>query len=169
MTVTKGSEEESGLLTISAAWEVWSQRLHEVRRVAQFNAVSGDFATADQERRANVLLRLQHSEAYARARVQLAIAEALDGVSLAREFDDHWRDFWGTRIADHMIEAWERDHTAARATITDARTQAAKQSAAVFAALRTQGEIVGESDDGDADDRADDRADAREVISSATE
>lgn len=129
------TDHEAKLIGVSAAWEVWSGHLLETRRIAGVNAACGDYATADQERRANELLLQQHYEAYARARVQIAIAEALDGLDTSAEFDEHWKDFWGTRLAEVVATKWATEFAATRTAIIDRREAARAQAGA----MRAQG------------------------------
>lgn len=125
--------ERERLIEISAAWEVWGDAMHAIRRAAQMAQWSGDMPDAAQIRDARAQVELQIREAYARARVQCAIAFGVDGVDTAPAFDQHWRETWGDTIANSAAEQWRTEHAAALARQTAAREGAAAQNQALEA------------------------------------
>lgn len=115
---------EEKLVAIAAAWDVWAQRVGELRSQALANALAGDLSTPAQQRNGELQLYQQHVEAYARARVQCAIAAAVDGVDTSAEYDAHFRDFWGAEACDRIVEGWAIDFRTATASITANRAAA---------------------------------------------
>lgn len=119
------------LQEISAAWEVWGERQHEVRRLARMNQWAGDLPVAAQARDAHTQFEGQIAEAYARARLQCAIVYGVDGVDQTDDYDAHWHETWGADVATRVANQWIVDYTAALERQTEARTNARLQAAAL--------------------------------------
>lgn len=122
------------VIETAAAWEVWCERLADVKQRAQANAYNGDLPDAAQVRDLQKQFRLQLTEAYARARIQCAIAYGADGVDTAPSFDEHWEQTWGTELAASVSAEWLERYRAAIARQTEARAAAADMSRSLAAA-----------------------------------
>ena len=110
---------------IGAAWEVWGEAQHEIRRLVRTAEWSGDLPDAAQRAALNQQFSAQIFEAYARARLQVAIVRAVDGVDQVADYDRHWAETWGettthraaVAYADKLAAALERQRTARAAAL----------------------------------------------------
>jgi hypothetical protein len=122
--------QSTRLAHVAAAWEVWSERQHEIRRLVRMSEWSGDLPDAAQVRD----LRRQHEaqlrEAYARARVQIAIVQGVDGVDQASDYEAHWRETWGD-VSARIAADWKVDFAGALERQTKARAEAQVQRTAL--------------------------------------
>lgn len=126
-------QTDDRLIEIQAAWEVWSEILHEVRRVIHENAWHGDMTAEFQRAELGRQLRVQCLEAYARGRIQAAIVTAIDGAAANdddgrdqfEQFEQHWRETWGEQIAIDAAAYWRDKYDAAKARAARARASRA--------------------------------------------
>lgn len=125
---------ERQLIAICACWELCAQYSAQVRAIAIANSLGGDYGTQEQHKRAQQLLYAQHVEAYARAKLQAAIADSLDATDTAAEYEAHWRDFWGDAITEQIAGEYVTAFAAAAQGITERRRAAREQTLALVAA-----------------------------------
>lgn len=125
--------EQEHLIAISAAWEVWGEAQHAVRRLVRSAEWSGDLPDAAQLRDAQNQVRGQMREAYARTRVQCAIVAGVDGVNMVGMFAKHWIETWGDTISAEIAREWAEANAAALERQQSARVKA-RAVAASFAA-----------------------------------
>jgi hypothetical protein len=125
---------EIHLNAISAAWEVWGEAQHAVRRLVRSAEWSGDLPDAAQFRDAQNQVRGQMREAYARTRVQCAIVAGVDGVDMVPMFAKHWIETWGDAISAEIAREWSEANAAALERQHAARTKAHAVAAAFAAA-----------------------------------
>jgi hypothetical protein len=125
--------EEHHLIAISAAWEVWGEHQHAVRRLVRSAEWSGDLPDAAQLRDAQNQVRAQMREAYSRTRVQCAIVAGVDGVDCVPMFAAHWIETWGDTISSEIAREWAEANAVALERQHAARTKA-RAVAASFAA-----------------------------------
>lgn len=119
---------------IAAAWDVWGEAQHEIRRMVRTAEWSGDLPDGGQREQLKQQFSAQIFEAYARARVQCAIVRAVDGVDQVAEYDRHWQETWGAATATAAGTAYAERFAAALERQRAARAAAAAQSAALEAA-----------------------------------
>lgn len=130
---TSESNAQTRLYDVAAAWEVWGERQHAVRRLVRSAEWSGDLPDGAQRRDLQLQYEAQLAEAYARSRVQCAIVDGVDGVDQVADFNAHWRETWGDGLADKVAEQYNIDFALALERQADARRQAAEQTAAAAA------------------------------------
>jgi hypothetical protein len=108
---------------LAAAWEVWSEAQHGLRRIVRTAEWSGDLGG----QRAELARQYGASvcEAYARARVQCAIALLADGLDQVADYDRHWAETWGPALAGRAADAYAQAFDTARARQQEAHAAAA--------------------------------------------
>jgi hypothetical protein len=119
---------------IAAAWDVWGEAQHAVRRCARMNEWAGDLPDGGQRQQLKEQFNAQIFEAYARARVQCAIVLAVDGLDQLAEYERHWDDTWGAPTATKAAAVYVEQFAAALARQQQSRAAAAAQSEAFDAA-----------------------------------
>jgi len=119
---------------IAAAWEVWSEAQHTIRRLVRTAEWSGDLPDAGQRHALGEQFNAQIFEAYARARLQCAIVHAVDGVDQIHDYDQHWEETWGAVTATRAAAAYREAFDAAIERQRASRLAAMAQSEALAAA-----------------------------------
>jgi hypothetical protein len=129
-----GNTLRARVAELAAAWAVWGEAQHAVRRLVRTAEWSGDLPDGGQRRELKEQFNAQIFEAYARARLQCAIVYAVDGVDQVAEYDRHWQDTWGEVTATRAAAVYVDAFAAALALQQAARAAAREQSAALEAA-----------------------------------
>jgi hypothetical protein len=119
---------------IAAAWDVWGEAQHAIRRLVRAAEWSGDLPDAGQRGALQQQFNAQIFEAYARSRLQCVIVRAVDGVDQADSYDQHWRETWGDAIAAKAAAVYADAFAAALERQQQARAAAAMQGPALEAA-----------------------------------
>lgn len=119
------------VIGIAAAWEVWSEAQHEIRRRVNAAEWSGDAPDAGQRAALNQQFNAQIFEAYARARLQCAIVLAVDGADQIADYDRHWEETWGAVTVTKAAAAYAEKLSAALERGQTARAAAAEQREAL--------------------------------------
>jgi hypothetical protein len=131
----QGSHElRARVAEIAAAWEVWSEAQHDVRRLAHTNEWAGDLPDGGQRAKLAEQFKAQINEAYARARAQCAVVHAVDGVDQVADYDRHWEETWGAVVATAAAAAYAEKIASALERQRSARAAALAQSDALEAA-----------------------------------
>lgn len=126
--VIERNQLQAHVFAIAAAWEIWAEAVHEVRRHARSNEWSGELASGAQRIALQQQFNAQIFEGYARARVQCAVQHAADGVDTVEGFDEHFTEMWGAETlskaraaySGRVAEVIDRQH-ASRAAATAQR------------------------------------------------
>jgi hypothetical protein len=119
---------------IAAAWDVWGEAQHEIRRLVRTAEWSGDLPDAGQRVALKQQFSAQIFEAYARARLQCAIVRAVDGVDHVPDYDRHWEETWGAVVLTQAANVYAEKLATSLARQKTARAAAAAQSEALKAA-----------------------------------
>jgi len=130
----QADELRAQLADIAAAWDVWSEAQHAIRQLARRNEWQGDLPDGGQRQQLKEQFNAQIFEAYARARVQCAIVQSVDGLDQVGEYDRHWEDTWGAPTLTKAAAVYAEQIAAARARQKDSRAAALAQAEAFDAA-----------------------------------
>jgi len=129
-------EDREKILDICAAHDVWADHSQALKMRAVLSLTSGETSHLEQHRQASEVLKLQHLEAYARARMTATIAAATDGTAdMATQFDEHWANLWGQQLWLTISESWREAFAKSRSALV----QRLEEAKAMAAALRDAG------------------------------